>query len=206
MSQSKWKSMISNSISMKRSFTTYCTFCSQAYEVVIWWKTSSDSFTSIIWNFLRRWNSWNVPAKTTLLKSELWKYLMLLQGIQISNHSLFRIIELMFRMWKEIQTKAKYVLLQSIFMAKIAMTDKTSTTTSLDEVTSDTFIDEGPPSKAVLQRWDCIFDICERNGFIWKKNKILVICSICRCCCWIIKNNEIRTNDTQSFYQLFESS
>lgn len=74
-------------------------------------------------------------------------------------------------MWNEIQTKAKYVLLQSIFMAKIAMADESSTTTSLDEVTADTFISEGPPSNTVLQRWECIFDIYDSNGFIWEKKE-----------------------------------
>lgn len=69
-------------------------------------------------------------------------------------------------MWNEIQKKARFVLLQSIFMAKIAMTDKSTTTTSLDEVTSDTFINEDPPAKAVLQRWNCILDIYEKNEFI----------------------------------------
>lgn len=69
-------------------------------------------------------------------------------------------------MWDEIRKNAKFVLLQSIFMSKIAMSDKTSTPTSLDDVSSETFICEGPPSDAVLRRWKSILNIYERYNFI----------------------------------------
>lgn len=71
-----------------------------------------------------------------------------------------------FRMWNEIQSKAKFELLHSLFMVKIVVADESSAPPSLDEVSPETFFSGEQPSTAVLNRWKCILDVCKDNKFI----------------------------------------
>lgn len=77
-------------------------------------------------------------------------------------------------MWEEIKGKAKLELLHSLFMVKIVAADESSTPSSLDEVTPETFYSKKSLSNAVLNQWKTILSICEENQLFW--------------CKWIIEN------------------
>lgn len=70
-----------------------------------------------------------------------------------------------FRMWKEIRTNAKIEMLHVLFMSKLAMADGAATS-SIDEISTETFYKEEPPSKAVLKRWKFIIDMFTENDFL----------------------------------------
>lgn len=69
-------------------------------------------------------------------------------------------------MWDEIQSKAKNELLHSLFMLKVVTADESSAPPSLDEVTPDHFFNEEKPTNVVLQRWQCILDLCKENKLL----------------------------------------
>lgn len=68
-------------------------------------------------------------------------------------------------MWNEIKDKAKIELMHILFMAKLCKSDETSIPQS-DEITPETFSKVEKPSLSVLQRWKCIIDLFDKNGFI----------------------------------------
>lgn len=70
-----------------------------------------------------------------------------------------------FRMWQEIQKKAELELIHVLIMSKLPLID-TSSAPSLDDVSPDTFYQKGPPSDAILNRWQLIIDLYKEHGFI----------------------------------------
>lgn len=70
-----------------------------------------------------------------------------------------------FRMWNEIQEKAKIEMLHVFWMTRIAMADGNAIP-SIDEISSETFYREEPISKTVLNRWKFIIDMFTANDFI----------------------------------------
>lgn len=66
-------------------------------------------------------------------------------------------------MWNEIQEKAKLEMLHAFAMSKIVTADE-NTAPSLEEVSPESFFNDGPPSKALSQRWQCIISVCEKYG------------------------------------------
>lgn len=69
-------------------------------------------------------------------------------------------------MWTEIQSKAKFELLHSLYMVKIVAADESLAPPSLDEVTPDMFFNQAKPTNAILNRWRCILNVCKENKFI----------------------------------------
>lgn len=70
-----------------------------------------------------------------------------------------------FRIWTEIQTKAKIEMLHVLYMSRIATADG-SAIPSIDEISSETFYNEEPLSEAILCRWKFIIDMFVKNDFI----------------------------------------
>lgn len=50
-------------------------------------------------------------------------------------------------------------------MTKICKADE-SETSSIDEITPETFFKQKKPSDAILSRWKCIIDLFERNELL----------------------------------------
>lgn len=68
-------------------------------------------------------------------------------------------------MWNEIQGRAKIEMLHVFVLSKLCMVEKQSAS-SLDAIYSETFFNDEPPSKAILNRWKFIIDMFQANGFI----------------------------------------